>query len=67
MEEMMDRWIEANRMAEVTGDWVTTLGEFYTQDAEYIWNMGPTRQFHARGKEQICAWALGYWMKGFEE
>lgn len=64
---MVEKWIEANRQAEATGDWAKALGEFYTEDCEYLWNMGPNSQFRARGRQQICDWALGYWMKGFEQ
>lgn len=33
LEEMMRRWIDANERATATGDWKSTLGAFYTDDA----------------------------------
>ena len=67
IEEMIRRWLEANRLSEDAGDWVKTLGALYRDDAEYSWNMGPHREFVARGREQIEAWALGAHMEGFEK
>jgi hypothetical protein len=39
----------------------------YTEDAEYSWNMGPNREFIARGRREIGDWALGVHMEGFEK
>eukprot|EP00521_Asterionellopsis_glacialis_P011325 CAMPEP_0195296054 /NCGR_PEP_ID=MMETSP0707-20130614/18704_1 /TAXON_ID=33640 /ORGANISM="Asterionellopsis glacialis, Strain CCMP134" /LENGTH=199 /DNA_ID=CAMNT_0040357445 /DNA_START=123 /DNA_END=722 /DNA_ORIENTATION=+ len=67
MEEMVQRWLDANRDAERDGDWAKHLGAFYTEDAEYRWNMGQNREFVAKGRHEICHVALGYHMKGFEK
>jgi hypothetical protein len=67
IEEMIERWLEANRDSERAGDWVKSLGKMYTEDAEYSWNMGPNREFIARGRREIEAWALGAHMEGFEK
>jgi len=67
LEEMVDRWLAANRKAEQEGDWVTNLGAMYTEDAEYSWNMGPNREFIAKNRKEIEAWALGVHMEGFEK
>ncbi len=67
IEEMVDRWLAANRDSERAGDWVKSLGSMYTDDAEYSWNMGPNREFVARGRQQIEDWALGAHMEGFEK
>lgn len=67
LEEMMARWLAANRRAEENGDWAGHLGALYTDDAEYGWNMGPNREFIARGRREIEEWALGAHMEGFEK
>jgi hypothetical protein len=64
---MVERWLAANRESERAGDWVKSLGQMYTEDAEYSWNMGPNREFIARGRQQIEDWALGAHMEGFEK
>lgn len=66
LEEMMARWLDANRRAQASGDWKTTLGAHYTEDAEYAWDLGPDEHFVARGVEQIREIAIGYQMQGFE-
>ena len=67
LEEMMNRWLEANRNAEREGNWSKYLGAHYTDDAEYTWNVGPNEEFWARGIDEIKEVALGYHMKGFED
>jgi hypothetical protein len=67
IEAMIERWLEANRDSERAGDWVKSLGKMYTEDAEYSWNMGPNREFIARGRREIEEWALGAHMEGFEK
>jgi hypothetical protein len=67
LEEMMQRWLAANRRAEEEGNWSKHLGPFYTDDAVYRWNMGPNEEFCARGRKEIEEIALGYQMKGFED
>lgn len=66
LEEMMRRWLDANRRAEETGDWKTTLGAHYLDDAEYRWDIGPDETFVARGVQEIREVAIGYQMAGFE-
>jgi hypothetical protein len=65
LEEMMRRWLAANDAAEAAGDW-RGLAEFYTADAEYHWNLGPTEDFVARGPTEIRDWVLGTEMEGLE-
>ena len=67
LDEMMRRWIEANKRAEAEGDWAKHLGPMYTDDAEYSWNIGPNQEFVARNRKQIEEWALGVQMAGFED
>lgn len=66
LQRTMDGWLEANRLAERHGDWITYLGPFYTDDAVYRWNVGPNEEFVARGRKEIEEVAIGYQMKGFE-
>ena len=66
LEQTMNAWLDANRRAEAAGDWISTLGPFYTDDAVYRWNIGPNEEFEARGRRQIEELAIGYQMKGFE-
>ena len=67
LEQMVERWLEANRRAEQAGDWVTHLGPMYTDDAEYSWNIGPEEEFVAHGRREIEEVAIGFQMAGFEE
>ncbi len=66
MEEMVQRWLEANKLAEMEGNWAKNLGPMYTEDAEYHWNIGPNEEFVAHSRKQIEDWALGVQMEGFE-
>ena len=65
MEEMMRRWLAANEHAERIGDW-RGLADFYTEDAEYTWNLGPSEDFVARGREQIREWVMVSEMEGLD-
>jgi hypothetical protein len=67
LEEMVERWLQANRDAEKAGNWPKYLGAMYTDDAEYRWNIGPNEEFVARSRKEIEEWALGVQMEGFEE
>ena len=67
LEEMVERWLESNKKSEHEGDWIKHLGAMYTDDAEDSWNMGPNREFIARGRKEIEEWALGVHMEGFEK
>lgn len=65
MDEMLRRWLAANKQSEAAGDW-RPMAEFYTDDAEYSWNLGPNEDFIARGRQQIRDWCLGTEMEGLE-
>ena len=67
LEEMVERWLQANRDAEQEGNWPKYLGAMYTEAAEYRWNIGPNEEFVARSRKEIEEWALGVQMEGFEE
>jgi hypothetical protein len=67
LEAMVEQWLKANQDSEKAGDWVKSLGQMYTEDAEYSWNMGPNREFIAKGRKEIENWALGAHMEGFEK
>lgn len=67
LEEMVERWLAANRAAESAGDWADHLSRMYTEDAVYSWNVGPNEEFVAHGRQEIRDLALGYQMKGFED
>lgn len=67
MEEMVARWLQANKDAEQAGNWSKHLGPMYQEDAVYAWNIGPNEEFVAKGRQEISDIALGYQMKGFEE
>lgn len=64
--EMSERWLEANRQAEATGDWMTHLGAMYHDHAVYRWNIGPNEEFVANGLDEIKRNAVGIQMDGFD-
>lgn len=63
--EMVDRWLEANRRAEESGDW-RPMAELYTENATYGWNLGPHEEFMAVGRQEIRDIALGLEMGGLD-
>jgi len=63
LEAMVEHWLDANRRAETAGDW-KLMGECYTVDASYGWNVGPKDEFMAVGREEIIEFALGHEMAG---
>src|SRR3954447_474741 len=63
MEEMVERWLQANRDAEAAGDWAP-MADHYTVDATYGWNYGPKENFMAVGRDEIRDIALGLEMGG---
>ncbi len=63
LEEMMRRWLEANRVAEERLDW-SGLADLFTEDATYGWNVGPKDEFMAVGRQEILEYALGLEMEG---
>ena len=65
LDEMVERWLDANRRAEAAGDW-RPLADLYTEDATYGWNFGPKEEFMAVGREEIRDIALGLEMGGLD-
>ena len=65
LEEMVERWLQANRDAEAAGDW-KPMAELYTADATYGWNYGPKEDFMAIGRDEIRDIALGAEMGGLD-
>jgi len=65
LEEMVERWLQANRDAESAGDW-RGMAELYTPDATYGWNYGPENDFMAVGRDEIRDIALGMEMGGLD-
>src|SRR5271169_1135817 len=65
MEEMVERWLEANKAGEAKQDW-RHMADLYTEDATYGWNVGPRDEFMVVGREQIREIALGLEMAGLE-
>jgi hypothetical protein len=65
MDEMVRRWVKANRESGEAGDW-SAMADFYTEDALYSWNIGSDWEFVARGREQILDWAFRSEMAGLE-
>ena len=65
LEDVVERWLEANREAERLGDW-RGLADFYTDDATYGWNIGPREDVMCVGIDEIRDIALGQEMEGLE-
>jgi hypothetical protein len=65
LEDFVDRWLDANREAERTGDW-RILADFYTDDATYGWNIGPKEDVMCIGVDEIRDIALGQEMEGLQ-
>jgi hypothetical protein len=65
LEEMVRRWLEANKGAQEARDW-SPLADMYTEDATYGWNIGPNEEFMAMGRTQIRDIALGLEMAGLD-
>jgi hypothetical protein len=65
LEDFVERWLEANREAERTGDW-RILANFYTDDATYGWNIGMKEDVMCVGIDEIRDIALGQEMEGLE-
>lgn len=65
LEEMVERWLQANRDAEAAGDW-KAMADLYTSDATYGWNYGPDTDFMAVGRDEIRDIALGNEMGGLD-
>ena len=65
IEEMVERWLQANKDAEAAGDW-GPMADLYAPDATYGWNYGPKENFMAVGREEIREYALGTEMAGLD-
>jgi hypothetical protein len=65
LEEMVERWLDANRRGEAEKDW-RHMADLYTEDATYGWNVGPSDEFMVVGREDIRAVALSLEMAGLE-
>ena len=65
MEEMVERWLAANRAGGEKKDW-RPMAALYTEDATYGWNVGPHDEFMAVGRDEIRDIALGQEMAGLE-
>ena len=65
LEDWVQRWLKANRDAEIAGDW-KPLADFYTEDATYGWNIGPKEDVMCVGRDEIRDVALGLEMEGLE-
>ncbi|HEY7488673.1 MAG TPA: nuclear transport factor 2 family protein [Streptosporangiaceae bacterium] len=65
LDEMVRRWLAANRRCAELGDW-RPLAELYTEDATYGWNIGPDQDFMAVGRDEIRDLALGSEMGGLD-
>ena len=65
LQEMVQRWLDANRRAQDEGDW-KPMADMYTEDATYGWNVGPNDEFMAVGREEIRDIALGLEMGGLD-
>ena len=65
MEEMVERWLQANRDAEAAGNW-EAMALMYAEDATYGWNYGPKENFMAVGRDEIRELALGLEMGGLD-
>jgi hypothetical protein len=65
LETWTQRWLKANRDAEMAGDW-KPLADFYTEHATYGWNIGPKEDVMCIGREEIRDVALGLEMEGLE-
>ena len=65
LENFVERWLEANRVAEAKGDW-KGLADFYTDDATYGWNIGPKEDVMCVGVDEIRDVALGLEMFGLD-
>jgi len=65
LEEMVERWLQANKDAEAAGDW-TAMSLLFAEDATYGWNYGPENEFMAVGRDEIREVALGLEMGGLD-
>ena len=65
LDDWVERWLEANRESERTGDW-RHLAPFYAANATYGWNIGPKEDVMCVGFDEIRDIALGLEMEGLD-
>ena len=65
LENWVQRWLEANRLAEKEGNW-KPLADFYADDATYGWNIGHKEDVMCVGIGEIRDVALGLEMEGLD-
>ena len=65
LENWVQRWLDANRLAEQEGNW-KPLADFYAEDATYGWNIGPKEDVMCVGIDEIRDVALGLEMEGLD-
>src|SRR3979411_1191481 len=65
LEAWVDRWLQANKDCEKAGDW-RPLGDFYTKDATYGWNIGPKEDVMCVGVDEIRDGTLGLEVGGVD-
>jgi ferredoxin len=65
LEEMVERWLVANRRGEELQDW-RGMADLYTEDATSGWNVGPNDEFMAVTRTEIREIALGLEVAGLE-
>jgi SnoaL-like domain len=65
LEEMVERWLDANKRAQQTNDW-KVLADLFTPEATYGWNVGPKDEFMAVGRDEIRDIAVGMEMGGLD-
>ena len=65
LEEMVERWLQANRDCEEAGDW-KPLADMFREDATYGWNYGDKNEFMAVGRDEIRDVAVGLEMGGLD-
>ena len=65
LENWVQRWLDANRLAEQEGNW-KPLADFYAEAATYGWNIGPKEDVMCVGIDEIRDVALGLEMEGLD-
>ncbi len=65
LEEMVERWLQANKDAEASGDW-TAMARCSPRTPPTAGTTGPTNEFMAVGRDEIRDVALGLEMGGLD-
>ena len=66
IEEIWERWLEANRDAEDARATGRPMADLYAEDATYGWMYTPDEHFMAVGRDEIRELALGIEMGGLD-